>query len=161
MKRRLTNRERLFINEYFKDYNATAAFIRAGYAVKYANTNSSIVFNRPEVQEEIKRIQAEKNKRIGLSKEKVLNELCKIAFLDPSNIVDFKSGNIKDNANSEDLAAISQLKVEIDRRGNIKREYKFNDKIKALELLGKNLNLYTDKVDVNGSIPVVIKDNIE
>ena len=40
------------------------------------------------------------------------------------------------------------------------REVKTYDKLKALELLGKHLGMFTDKVKVDGAVPVVLYDDI-
>ena len=38
----------------------------------------------------------------------------------------------------------------------MEREVKIGSKIKALELLGKHLGMWNDKVDVNVAVPIVI-----
>ena len=40
------------------------------------------------------------------------------------------------------------------------REVKTYDKLKALELLGKHLGMFTDRVKVDGGVPVVLYDDI-
>ena len=49
------------------------------------------------------------------------------------------------------------MKVIPGEDGNItEREIKTYDKLKALELLGKHLGMFSDKLKVEGAIPVVI-----
>ena len=38
----------------------------------------------------------------------------------------------------------------------MEREVKISSKLKALELLGKHLGMWNDKVDVNVAVPIVI-----
>ena len=39
----------------------------------------------------------------------------------------------------------------------VEREIKFNDKIKALELLGKHLGMWKDKLDVDIKVPIIFE----
>ncbi len=43
----------------------------------------------------------------------------------------------------------------------IKKEIGAKDRIKAAELLGKRYRLFTDKVEIEGSVPVQIVDDID
>ena len=38
------------------------------------------------------------------------------------------------------------------------REVRMCDKVRALELLGKHLGMFTDNVRVDGAVPVIIDD---
>ena len=60
---------------------------------------------------------------------------------------------------TDDTAAIASVKVKIipTKDGNgIEREVKLHDKVKALELMGKHLGMFTDKVDLNANLPVIL-----
>lgn len=62
------------------------------------------------------------------------------------------NATIRGDANREDTAAIASVKVKTipTEAGNIiEREVKVYDKLKALELLGKHLGMFKEKVDVN------------
>ena len=70
---------------------------------------------------------------------------------------------VKGEANREDTAAISSVKVKripTEDGDIVEREVKVYDKIKALELLGKHVGMFTDKFKVEGAIPIVIKDDM-
>ena len=41
-------------------------------------------------------------------------------------------------------------------RASVEREVKISPKLKALELLGKHLGMWNDKIDVNITQPIVI-----
>ena len=62
---------------------------------------------------------------------------------------------MKDDAAPEDTAAIQSVKVKTfptkDGEG-VEREIKMADKIKALELLGKHLGMFKDRVELSGSL---------
>ena len=55
------------------------------------------------------------------------------------------------------MIASVKVKVIPGEDGNItEREVKTYDKLKALELLGKHLGMFTDKLKMEGNVPVVI-----
>jgi phage terminase small subunit len=82
-----------------------------------------------------------------------LLELAKIALLNPQQVVNLNDATIREDALPEDLAAVASVKVKRfptkEGEGIIEREIKFYDKSKALELAGKHLGMFRDKVDVN------------
>ena len=41
--RKLTDKQQVFCKEYVKDFNASAAYVRAGYSPNGANVNSSLL----------------------------------------------------------------------------------------------------------------------
>lgn len=43
----------------------------------------------------------------------------------------------------------------------IQKKTSIKDRIKAAELLGKRYGIFKDKVDVQGSIPIIIKEDID
>ena len=64
---------------------------------------------------------------------------------------------------SEDTAAIASVKVKqipTDAGMGIEREIRMADKLKALELLGKHLGMFTDNVHLTGDMGVQIVDDI-
>ena len=82
-----------------------------------------------------------------------------MAFLNPVDVIDMDEATIKGEANRDDTACIASVKVKVipGEDGNItEREIKTYDKLKALELLGKHLGMFSDKLKVEGAIPVVI-----
>ena len=81
-----------------------------------------------------------------------------IAFVKMTDLVD-SHGRIKDNATDDDLACIESVKYkqsESETGSSVEREVKISPKLKALELLGKHLGMWNDKIDVNITQPIVI-----
>jgi phage terminase small subunit len=140
------------------DLNATQAAIRAGYSVKTANEQGARLLTNVSVQAEIQRLQAEISRRTGISQDRVIRELAKIAFLNPMNLVT-PEGRIRDGASQDDLSCIEGVKFkrsDSDTGYSEEREVKIASKLKALELLGKHLGMFNDKLDLNIAQPVVI-----
>ena len=89
--------------------------------------------------------------RSGVNQDRVILELARIAFLKMTDVVD-KNGNIKDDASEDDLSCIESIKYKhsvTDTGSSTEREVKIASKLKALELLGRHMGMFKDKVDVS------------
>lgn len=162
---KLTEKQRRFVEEYLIDLNATQAAIRAGYSVKTADQQASRMLTNVKVQQTIALAMAERSKRTGINQDRVVLELAKMAFVKMTDVVD-SEGAIKEDASGDDLSCIESIKykkTDNEFGGSVEREVKIGSKLKALELLGKHLGMWSDKTDVNVAIPVVIsgEDNLE
>ena len=163
---KLTEKQRRFVDEYLIDLNATQAAIRAGYSVKTADKQGYQLLEKTRVAEAISEKMAERSRRTGVNQDRVVMELAKIAFVNAADVIDSDDATIKAGATADDTAAIQSVKVKVipTKEGEgVEREIRLNDKLKALELLGKHLDMWNDKLDVNLNIPVVIsgEDDLE
>lgn len=156
---KLTEKQQRFVEEYLIDLNATQAAIRAGYSAKTADQQGSRLLANVKVQQAISVAMAERSKRTGINQDRVVLELARIAFVNIEDVVDTDTGEILSNASRDDLACIESIKFkQSDNQygGSIEREVKISPKLKALELLGKHLGMWNDKIDVNITQPIVI-----
>lgn len=159
----LTAKQQRFVEEYLIDLNATQAAIRAGYSVKRASEIGYQLLQKTTVKNAIDKAMAERSRRTGITQDRVLRELAKIAFVNATDIINMDDATIKGDANREDTAAIASVKVKTipSEDGDIvEREVKICDKLKALELLGKHLGMFNDKLNVNAEMAVKIVDDI-
>lgn len=163
----LTGKQRRFVAEYGVDLNATRAAIRAGYSEKTAYSIGQENLKKPEIAKAIENAERERLQRIGVRAEKVLEELARLGF---SNMLDYL--NISRDGDPyvdlsemtrEQAAALSEVTVEdfMDGRGEDAREvrrvkFKLADKKSALELLGKHLKLFAEKLEVGGEVTVKV-----
>ena len=155
----LTEKQRRFVDEYLIDLNATQAAIRAGYSVKTAREQASQNLTKLNIQQAISEKMAERSKRTGVNQDRIVLELAKIAFVNAADVIDSDDATIKAGATADDTTAIQSVKVKVipTKEGDgVEREIRLNDKLKALELLGKHLGMWNDKLDVNVNILVVI-----
>lgn len=156
MARKLTDKQKKFVEEYLIDLNATQSAIRAGYSPKTANEQGARLLANVSIQEAISKAMAERSRRTGINQDRIVQELARIAFVKITDVVDL-DGEINTNASDDDLACIESYKVEDSDSVNgssSKREVKLASKIKALELLGKHVGMWNDKIQVDVSIPV-------
>ena len=161
---RLTEKQKRFVDEYLIDLNATQAAIRAGYSEKYANTNAPKLLQNTAIKEYIQERKADRVERTEITQDMVLRELAIIAF---SNAADYASVVEKDGVDEAGnpvkyrtvepvltgtLTEAQKKALAVIKKGRDGFEVKPYDKVRALELLGKHLGMFTEKVDVSGQI---------
>lgn len=173
----LSNKQELFCKEYLVDLNATQAYKRAGYSAKSDNiaaVEASKLLRNPKIEAKIKELMDKRSQRTEVTADKVLAELAAIAFAKGSDfaqvveepiiqggkyVMDPDTGKIKtyktvevfptDKIPEEKRKAIVGIK-----EGKYGIEVSQCDKVKALELLGRHLGMFKDKVDVTGNINI-------
>lgn len=148
----MTKKQKRFIEEYLIDLNATQAAIRAGYSSDTAYSIGNENMKKPEIKACIDKAMAERSRRTGVNADRVIMELAKIAFVNASDVIDADTATVKADALPEDTAAIQSVKVKTFGEDGLEREIKMADKLKALELLGKHLGMFKDKVVLSGSL---------
>lgn len=157
----MTDAQKRFCDEYLIDLNATRAYKVAYPNCKKdetANAAASRMLRNVKVQEYISEKQKKIEKRTEITQDMVIKELAKIAFLDIRKLYT-ENGQLKNIADidSETVGAISSLETleEYDGYGDNRekigdtQKVKLLDKTKALELLGRHLGIFNDKIDVN------------
>ena len=148
----MTKKQKRFVEEYLIDLNATQAAIRAGYSPDTAKSIGSENLTKPDLQARIAKAMAERSKRTGVNADRVVMELAKIAFVNAGDVIDAETATLKPDAAKEDTAAIQSVKVKTFGEDGMEREIKMADKLKALELLGKHLGMFKDKVELSGTL---------
>lgn len=151
----LTAKQELFVNEYLIDLNATQAAIRSGYSKNTASEIGYENLRKPQIIEAIKVANAERALEAKVTPAMVLKELAKIAFVDIRKAFDENGHLLSIPDMPEDIArAIAgvDLSTYTDKDGNneLTKKIKLIDKKGSLELLGKHLKLFTDKVEHTG-----------
>lgn len=130
----LTAKQQKFADEYLIDLNATQAAIRAGYSSKTAKEIGCENLTKPNICAYIDERMVILSRRTGVNQERIMRELARVAFLDPTKLVDMDSTALKEDTSDDDRAAIASVKVKT-MKGDVdmvEREVKFADKLKAL-----------------------------
>lgn len=160
---RLSERDKKFADEYRIDLNPVQAAVRAGYSPATAKDayrwlKEGDDREKPRLRARIEAALAERSRRTGVSADRVVRELARIAFANMTDVVDVERAMLKPGASRDDTAVIASVKVK-SGEDFTEREIKLADKLKALELLGKHLGMYADKLILTDDRPVII-DNI-
>jgi phage terminase small subunit len=150
-------RQQRFCEEYLIDLNATQAAIRAGYSSASAGELGCALLKNVKVRARIDAELAERSRRTGVTADRVVRELARVAFADITDVVDVDRATLRPNADRDDTAVIASVKV---KEGDdfTEREIKMCDKLRALELLGKHMGMFTDKVALVDDRPVIMDD---
>ncbi|MEE1439256.1 MAG: terminase small subunit [Christensenellales bacterium] len=153
----LTDRQERFCQEYLIDLNATQAYIRAGYSARTAHNCASRLMAKAGVRARIDELMAVRSRRTGVTQERVVRELARIAFVDPTQAIDFECAGLREDAKADDRAALMSVRV---KSGDdfTEREVRLYDKVRALELLGKHLGMFTEKVELSGERVRIVDD---
>lgn len=146
--RKLNPKQQRFVDEYLIDLNATQAAIRAGYSPKTATAIASENLSKPSISAAIACAMAERSKRTGITQDRILEELAKVAFIKLTDIVD-DTGKIKADATDEDRACIESIKykrTDTDTGYSEEREVKASSKLKAIELLMRHTGMLDSRI---------------
>ncbi|MDE6838733.1 MAG: terminase small subunit [Acutalibacter sp.] len=138
-KQKLTEKQKRFVQEYLVDLNATAAAQRAGY--KDPNIGRQLI-TKNNVSAAIQEAIDKRRNRVEITQDRVLQELAAIAFAKGTDYASIISGVVMTNDTQEltqdqkaAIVAIKQTKEGV--------EVKLGNKLKALELLGKHLGVFS------------------
>jgi phage terminase small subunit len=160
---KLTAKQMRFIEEYLVDLNAAHAAVRAGYSPRTAKVIGGENLTKPDLRARIDAEIAKRSVRTGINQDRVVRELARIALVDPTKVLDTENGGIQEGISEDDRAAIQSVRVKripTDVGEGIEFETRLADKLKALELLGRHLGMFTDRMQVQVTEAPKIVDDI-
>jgi phage terminase small subunit len=144
---RLPPRHARFVAEYLEDFNATQAYLRAGYSPRSAPANASRLLHRPEIKATVAEGRRRITEALAIGAERMAREYARIAF---ANVDDFISA---DGAVRIDLAKADRAKraglvdlIATEGSETRPRQVRINlGKLRALDALTKRLDLFGEK----------------
>ena len=147
IEKKLTAKQKLFVDEYLIDLNASAAARRAGYAKKRADQIGFENLKKPEISRAIQIRMADREKRTEISQDRVLQEYARIAFLDPRKLVDENGNPLPLHKLSDDVAAaiagLDAKRMAGEEGASFEiLKYKFVDKRASLSDVAKHLGMF-------------------
>lgn len=139
---KLTEKQKIFCDEYIISLNATQAAIKAGYAEKTAYAIGAENLRKPKIQSYISERMKQKESSLIATQDEVLQYLTSV---------------LRGESQTTDTLLVGmgdgyQEVQEVEKKPSEK------DRLKAAELLGKRYGLYTDKIsaDVDMSLDISI-----
>ena len=125
----MTEKQKRFVDEYLIDLNATAAASRAGYR------NSEIgrqLLTKNNVLQEINKRIAERSQRTQYSQDNVINDLLEIKerCMQARPVVNMRGQQVQDND------------------GKSLWTFDAKNALRAIELLGKHMGMFKDKLQL-------------
>jgi phage terminase small subunit len=135
---KLTPKQQRFVDEYLVDLNATQAAIRAGYSQKTARAIGAENLTKPDIAAAIEASRAKATEKAELSVGWVLESLRAVAkrCMQSEPVLDKRGDPVMVETPSGDLAPAYTFQAPAANR--------------SLELLGKYLGMFPDKVEHTG-----------
>lgn len=137
---KLTEKQKRFADYYIETGNATESARRAGYKGKNLNNvaseNLAKVGVKSYIDEKLKILQDE---RTASAKE----------------VLEFLTKSMRGELD-EEVVVVEGTGDGTSEARKIKKQIGLRERIKSAELLGKRYRLFTDKVEVEGVVPVMI-----
>ena len=120
------------------------------YGGKRAKQKGYEFLHRPDVAAAIDAGLREQRERTHNDPDRIIRELMLVAYADPIDLVDPKGRPyaLRDLA-PEIRRAIASMEIEVTPAGTRILKYKFVPKLAALELLGKRLKMFSDRVELD------------
>lgn len=151
--RKLTPKQRRFVEEYLVDLNATQAAIRAGYSRKTAASQGERLLRNVEVKAAIQAAMKARQERTEITQDRVIAELAKIAFGDQRRVMTWGPTGVKlrdsNELTGEEAAIVAEVSESVTATGGTLK-LKTHDKVGALKLLGEHLGMFKQRVEVTG-----------
>ena len=144
---KLTEKQKRFADYYVETGNITEAAVKAGYSKKTARVIGQENLLKPAIKGYIdEKLEAMQDERTASAKE-VLEFLTKSM-----------RGEIK-----EEVVVVEGTGDGTSEARMVEKQIGLRDRIKSAELLGKRYRLFTDKIEVDGVVPVMIvgEDSLE
>lgn len=142
----MTPRHQRFVEEYLVDLNASQAALRAGYSPRVHRQIGCQLLQRPEVAAAVKAAIDERGRTMRVTSARVLLELARVAFAEPTRIAEWGPEGLKlkphDTLLPDDKAAIQEI-VAFPEGGPTR--VRLHSKLRALELLARHLGLLDDR----------------
>lgn len=131
----ITPKQERFCQEYIVDYNGAQAAVRAGYAANSARKTASRLLTNADILARVRKLQREQTARLALTQDYVLQQLvdtyrcCREP--EPVLVYDPDAGGMVESG-----------KYQFDSKGALR----------ALELIGKHLGMYQDKLKLDAKL---------
>lgn len=166
----LNARQQLFVKEYLKDLNATAAAKRAGYSEKTAYSIGQENLNKPEIAEAVAVAFAARSERTEIDADWVLTRLAEEATADAADLYE-ENGTLKPIqdwpgvwrtglvAGLDTVQEYETVDGKKERVGCVTK-IKLSDRIKRIELIGKHIGVqaFSEKHQLEHGVSDAMKE---
>lgn len=150
----LTTQQQRFVREYIIDFNGAKAARRAGFTSEFAANTAWKLLQSPKIQDAIKKEQQKLADKMGITPERIIQELALIGF---ANIKDYvtkdEDGRTTIDIDSLDRDTTAALDIQIEisegKSRSTNTKIKLANKVEALLQMGKHLGMFKEQVDHN------------
>lgn len=150
---KLNPRERIFVEEYIRDFDQRRAFLETGFKYNHERDilrHTRKLLNRPYIRVAVEAALAKRVERTRIAADKTLQQMAFVAHNDPADAFDI-DGKIRPIREIPEpcRAAIKSMKI---RRVNCEEEIidiQFIDKVEPLIKIGQHQGLFLNKSELN------------
>lgn len=148
------------VDYYMRGMTKKNALLKAGYSDSVASTDAVSVFGRDDIKAEIER----RRKRIASKSDvdaawivKRLMDIANADIVDLLIVDDIGNTRLDMSLMTPQLrrALEGEFSLSEEGTGNVRMRVKTTDKLRAIEMLGKYLDMFTDTVKVEGEISLI------
>ena len=148
-KKKLTDKQEMFCQEYIVDLNATQAAIRSGYSEKSAKEIGYEHLTKPHIADRIAELKKERVEKTQISSQAIVQELINWIWTDYMEFMEVKPSEYK-NMPAEKRRLVSGWKRVWRKEKKEKGEHEdveyvelqFVSKEKAMEMLTRHVGIY-------------------
>ncbi len=137
---KLTEKQKRFCDYFIETGNITEAAIKAGYSKKTAYAIGQENLKKPILKAYI---------------DEKLEEMQSKRIADATEVMELLTQALRGEI-TEEVVVVEGSGDGYSEAKTIDKQIGAKDRIKAAELLGKRYGLYTDKVNITGTVPVMI-----
>ena len=141
----------MFVKYYIECGNSGEAYVRAGYKRDKPAIRSWELLKKPKIQAYLQAEASKTMKRQDITVDRVIQEIAKIAFMDPRRLFN-EDGDIKpihelDESTAAAIASVDVMRIFGEQEGKLKK-VRLHDKLAALTQLGRTLGIFQDNVKI-------------
>ncbi|MFV0468215.1 MAG: terminase small subunit [Dysgonomonas sp.] len=136
--KQLSHRQEAFCREYLIDMNATKAAVRAGYSLGAAKQQGHRLMSNPHIKEFLVQMMEERNKQTSIDANYVLQQAVQLC----------------ERCMQQVRPKTTRGKEVTDQDGNMVYEFDAANALKALEMIGRHINVgaFKERVEVSGDM---------
>lgn len=149
---KMTPKQERFVLEYLKDLNASAAYLRAGYKTGNPDVTGPRLLGNVGIKQAIQKAMDSRSKRVEVSGDYVLGNLKEVSERCLQR-VPVMVGTGKDRKQLQVYATDPETGEEA--MCNV-WEFDAQGVLRANELIGKHLKMFTEKVEYSGEMKVTL-----
>lgn len=133
-----------FADFYLESGNIYESAIKAGYSENYAKTNASRLLEKDSVKKYI---------------DDKLSEIQSQRIANVTEVMEYLTKGLRQEL-EEEVVIVESIGMGSSEARIVKKKIGIKDSNKCAEMLAKRFGILSDKISVEGSIPVVIVDDV-
>ena len=137
---KISEKQQRFCDYYIESGNKYESALKAGYSQNYSKAQSHKLLENVGIKTYI---------------DEQLEKMQSTRIADATEVLELLTSAVRGEI-TEEVVVVENIGDYMSEAKTINKQIGAKDRIKAAELLGKRYGLFTDKVNITGSVPVMI-----